>query len=134
ALTLVLSAAFLHATWNLLVKRVAGGPEFIWLFATLSSLIYAPIVAGVVIYERPHLGPIEWVFIIGSGVIHIGYFLILQQGYRVGDLSLVYPLARGTGPTVATIGAIIIFGERPSPLGLAGAVLVIVSVFIITGG
>jgi drug/metabolite transporter (DMT)-like permease len=134
ALTLVLSAAFLHATWNLLVKRVGGGPEFIWLFGTLSTLLYAPIVAVVLIYERPHLGPIEFTFIIGSGIIHIGYFLILQQGYRVGDLSLVYPLARGTGPTLATIGAIIIFGERPSPLGLAGAVIVIASVFIFTGG
>jgi drug/metabolite transporter (DMT)-like permease len=134
ALALVLSAAFLHATWNLLVKRVAGGPEFIWLFGTLSTLIYAPIVAFVLIYERPHIGPIELLFIIGSGIIHIGYFLILQQGYRVGDLSLVYPLARGTGPTLATIGAIIIFGERPSLLGITGAVIVIASVFIFTGG
>jgi drug/metabolite transporter (DMT)-like permease len=132
ALALVLSAAFLHATWNLLVKRVAGGPEFIWLFGTLSTLIYAPIVAFVLIYERSHIGPIELLFIIGSGIIHIGYFLILQQGYRVGDLSLVYPLARGTGPTLATIGAIIIFGERPSLLGITGAV--IASVFIFTGG
>jgi drug/metabolite transporter (DMT)-like permease len=134
ALALVLSAAFLHATWNLLVKRVAGGPEFIWLFGTLSTLIYAPIVAFVLIYERSHIGPIELLFIIGSGIIHIGYFLILQQGYRVGDLSLVYPLARGTGPTLATIGAIIIFGERPSLLGITGAVIVIASVFIFTGG
>jgi drug/metabolite transporter (DMT)-like permease len=134
ALALVLSAAFLHATWNLLVKRVAGGPEFIWLFGTLSTLIYAPIVAFVLIYERPDIGPIELLFIIGSGIIHIGYFLILQQGYRVGDLSLVYPLARGTGPTLATIGAIIIFGERPSLLGITGAVIVIASVFIFTGG
>ncbi|HVB65877.1 MAG TPA: DMT family transporter [Nitrolancea sp.] len=134
ALALVLSAACLHATWNLLVKRVAGGPEFIWLFGTLSTLIYAPVVAFVLIYDRPYIGPIELLFIVGSGIIHIGYFLILQQGYRVGDLSLVYPLARGTGPTLATIGAIIILGERPSLLGLVGAVIVIASVFIFTGG
>jgi drug/metabolite transporter (DMT)-like permease len=134
ALALVLVAAFIHATWNLLVKRVGGGPEFIWLFATLASLIYAPVIAAVIIIQRPHFGPIEILFIVGSGIIHIGYFLILQQGYRVGDLSLVYPLARGTGPTLATIGAIFILGEHPSPLGLTGAAIVILSVFIFTGG
>lgn len=134
ALVLVLVAAFIHATWNLLVKRVGGGPEFIWLFATLASLIYAPVIAAVIIIQRPHFGPVEILFIVGSGIIHIGYFLILQQGYRVGDLSLVYPLARGTGPTLATIGAIFILGERPSVLGLIGAAIVILSVFILTGG
>ena len=134
ALALILLAAFIHATWNLLVKRVGGGPEFIWLFATVASLIYAPVIAAVIIIQRPHFGPIEILFIVGSGIIHIGYFLILQQGYRVGDLSLVYPLARGTGPTLATIGAIIILGERPSLLGLIGAAVVILSVFIFTGG
>lgn len=134
ALVLVFFAAFIHATWNLLVKRVGGGPEFIWLFATLASLIYAPVIAAVIIIQRPHFGPIEILFIVGSGIIHIGYFLILQQGYRVGDLSLVYPLARGTGPTLATIGAIFILGEHPSTLGLIGAAIVILSVFILTGG
>jgi drug/metabolite transporter (DMT)-like permease len=134
ALTLVLAAAFIHATWNLLVKRVGGGATFIWLFGTLSIIVYAPLVALILLLQRPHLGPLELLFIVGSGVIHIGYFLILQRGYRVGDLSLVYPLARGTGPTLATIGAIVIFGERPSPLAIAGAVLVIASIFIFTGG
>lgn len=134
ALFLVLTAAVIHATWNLLVKRVGGGPTFIWLFASLSILIYSPVILLVILLQRPHFGPMQLLFIVGTGIIHIGYFLILQQGYRVGDLSLVYPLARGTGPTLATIGAIIILGERPSPLGLAGAALIIVSLFVFTGG
>ncbi len=134
ALALVLTAAFIHASWNLLVKRVGGGPTFIWLFGTLSIIIYSPIVALIVLIQRPHFGPLEILFVVGSGIIHIGYFLILQRGYQVGDLSLVYPLARGTGPTLATIGAIAILGERPSALGLVGAALVIVSLFIFTGG
>ncbi|MGA7668959.1 MAG: DMT family transporter [Nitrolancea sp.] len=134
ALVLVLAAAFIHASWNLLVKRVGGGPTFIWFFGTLSIVFYAPFVALIILIQKPHFGPMEILFIAGSGIIHIGYFLILQQGYRVGDLSLVYPLARGTGPTLATIGAILILGERPSAIGLAGAVLVITSLFIFTGG
>ncbi len=134
ALALVLIAAFIHASWNLLVKRVGGGPTFIWLFGTLSILIYSPLVLLIILLQHPSFGPLEILFITGSGIIHIGYFLILQQGYRVGDLSLVYPLARGTGPTLATIGAITILGERPSSVGIGGAVLVIASIFIFTGG
>ncbi len=134
ALILVLTAAFIHASWNLLVKRVGGGPTFIWLFGTLSIVFYSPLVVLIFLIQKPHIGLIELLFIAGSGIIHIGYFLVLQRGYRVGDLSLVYPLARGTGPTLATIGAIIILGERPTPLGIVGAILIIVSLFVFTGG
>ncbi|HET7035668.1 MAG TPA: hypothetical protein VFI42_08310 [Thermomicrobiaceae bacterium] len=134
ALALLVAAAFMHATWNLLAKRVGGGPPFVWLFATCSTLIYAPLVLLVLVVQQPRLGPAQFLFMGGSAVLHLSYFLTLQQGYRVGDLSLVYPLARGTGPTLATIGAIVILGERPGPIPLAGAALVVVSVFLITGG
>ena len=50
---------------------------------------------------------------IASGASHTVYFVLLQRGYATGDLSLVYPLARGTGPIFATAGAIAILGERP---------------------
>lgn len=134
ALALLVAAAFMHATWNLLAKRVGGGPPFVWLFATCSTLIYAPLVLLVLLVQQPELGPSQFLFMGGSAVLHLSYFLTLQQGYRVGDLSLVYPLARGTGPTLATIGAIVILGEHPGPIALAGAALVVVSVFLITGG
>lgn len=73
-------------------------------------------------------------FMAGSALLHIAYFLVLQRGYKVGDLSLIYPLARGTGPTLSTLAAILIFSERPTALALAGASLVIISVFLIAGG
>ena len=132
ALVLVLAAAFFHATWNLLAKRAGdGGPTFVWLFNSLSLLIYAPLAVGVVVFQRPHLGPIELVFMLGSGLLHLGYFLLLQRGYGVGDLSLVYPLARGTGPLIATAAAIAFFGERPTFLALSGVVLITVGVFLL---
>ena len=59
------------------------------------------------------------------------YFLTLQRGYKVGDLSVVYPLARGTGPLFSTLGAIFLLGERPTPLGLLGAGLIVAGVFVI---
>lgn len=135
ALGLILTAAVFHATWNLLAKRAgSGGVAFVWLFATLSTLIYAPLVGGVLALERPHIGPVESLFLVGTAVLHMAYFLTLQQGYRVGDLSIVYPLARGTGPMLSTVFAILVFGERPTPLALAGAALIIGSIFVLTSG
>lgn len=65
----------------------------------------------------------------GTAVIHAAYFLLLQRGYRAGDLSLVYPVARGTGPLLATLAAIALFSERPTWRALAGAAGVIGGIF-----
>lgn len=70
----------------------------------------------------------------GGALIHLPHFLILQRGYREGDLSLVYPLARGTGPTLSPFTAILFSGERPSPLAFSGALLVDAGVFILRSG
>src|SRR5699024_3683138 len=79
-------------------------------------------------------GWIEAAFILGSALIHIAYALTLQKGYKIGDLSLVYPVARGTGPMIVAIAVIFIFNERLSTLGTLGVILIIGSIFIITGG
>lgn len=134
SLGLVLVAAFLHATWNLLAKRAgSGGPEFVWLHGALSTLIYLPIVVVVVAIVRPHIGAAQVGFMLGSGTLHVLYFTILQRGYHEGDLSLVYPLARGTGPMLSTAAAIAFFGEHPTGLALAGAGCVCIGVLIIGG-
>lgn len=134
ALALVLSAAFIHATWNFITKRVGGGPTFLWLFSVLSAILYLPFLTHIIITQRPHISGIEIIFIAGTTVLHLGYFLMLQRGYREGDLSWIYPLARGTGPTISTGAAILFFGERPSLYAMAGASLVVVGVFVLTGG
>lgn len=135
ALGLVLSAAFIHATWNLLAKRAGeGGAAFVWLFAALSSLFYVPLAVFIYLWQKPYIGFLQVVFTVGSALIHLAYFLVLQRGYRSGDLSLVYPLARGTGPTLSTLTAILFLGERPSLLALLGAFLVAGGVFFLAGG
>ena len=98
ALILVLSSAVLHATWNWLAKRAAGGIPFVWLFSALSATIYLPIVIITLLTLHPLIGNTEIVFMLGSSMLHLGYFFLLNRGYQVGDLSLVYPLSRGTGP------------------------------------
>jgi drug/metabolite transporter (DMT)-like permease len=133
ALVLVLGAAVFHATWNLLAKRVgAGGAVFVWLFGLLSVFIYVPLALGVILLQEPHLGPAQLVFMFGSGALHLGYFVVLQRGYAVGDLSLVYPLARGTGPLLATVGAVILLGERPEAVTVSGILLITLGVFLLT--
>lgn len=132
ALILILAAAFIHATWNLLAKRASGHATFTWLFAVVSAGIYAPIaILLIVVYDEPigwtHLG-----FMAGSAVLHTAYFVLLNEGYRAGDLSLVYPLARGTGPLLSSIAAILFLGERPPPAALAGALLVVAGIVVLT--
>ena len=103
ALALVRSAALCHATWNLLVKKINGGPELVWLFSAISVFLYLPVAIAVYVIEQPVLGSKEIVFCIVSALLHMAYFLLLQQGYRKGDLSLVFPTARPTGPCLSTI-------------------------------
>jgi drug/metabolite transporter (DMT)-like permease len=133
ALVLVLAAAFVHATWNLLAKRVGGGMAFVWLFGSVSVALYAPFAAALVVLTRPHIGVVQLIFFAGTAVIHLAYFLLLQSGYRIGDLSLVYPLARGTGPILASAAAILFFGERPTVIAMAGTVMVGAGIFLLTG-
>lgn len=66
-----------------------------------------------------------------SGALQTAYFLTLQAGYRAGDVSVVYPLARGTGPLLAVLLAIALFGERPHAVALVGAGAVVVGVIVI---
>ena len=134
ALGLVLAGAFIHALWNLIAKRVQAGAAFVCLFSLVAVCVYFPLVVAIALWQRPHIGPVQLIFIGGTAVLHTGYFLALQQGYRLGDLSLVYPLARGTGPMLTTAAAIAFFGERPGPIALAGTALIGGGIILLTTG
>ena len=133
ALALVLASAVAHATWNLFAKRASGGVPFLWLALALAVPQYAPIAIAVLVITGAQLGlaVVLWTFV--NAALNVAYFVFLQRGYRAGDLSIVYPLARGTGPVLATVGAILIFGERPTGLAIAGAVLIALGVVVLTG-
>lgn len=131
AILLVLGAALAHATWNLLAKRSGGGVAFVWFFSAFAALLYAPVTAGVVFIEHPRIGQAQWLFIMGSGALHLMYLLTLLRGYRTGDLSLIYPVARSTGPLLASAAAMLLLSERPTPLALSGAILIGMGVLIL---
>jgi len=134
ALLLVLAAAVLHATWNYCAKRAGGGLPFVYLVGLIICTLYIPVAGGYWLWQSPELswGAVLW--IMGSGVLKTAYSLFLQRSYRVGDFSLIYPLARGTGPLLSTLAAVVVLGERPTPLALAGAVVIIGAVFFVAGG
>jgi uncharacterized membrane protein len=126
-LLLVLASAAVHATWNLWAKQIrdtARGPAIAWLLTALSAVIYLPVALFLMARGswRPDAESLPWIAV--SSVLHVVYFLVLLRGYRVADLSVVYPLARGTGPLLAAAGAIAWFGEPATPLSVTGALLV----------
>lgn len=134
ALALVLVAAVLHATWNLCAKRAGGGLPFVWLVGAVICSLYIPIVTGYCLIQHPHLSGTTIAWVAGSGLLKTGYSLFLQRAYRSGDFSLIYPLARGTGPLLSTLAAIALLGERPSFVALAGGLVIIAAIFFLTDG
>lgn len=133
-LALVLAAALCHATWNFCLKRINGGPELIWLFSLWVIILYAPVALWVLLVERPVFTVASVAFIVGSALLHLGYFVLLQTGYRKGDLSLVYPVARATGPVLSTLLAILFLQEQVTLQMGAGALTIIFGVLMLTGG
>jgi len=131
AITLVLAAALIHASWNYLLKKSGGGIGFVWAFAVLSSLFYAPLAIGVVVVQHFQFSAEALGYLFASAVLHTGYYLLLDRGYRHGDLSVVYPLARATGPFLTVLVAVAALGERPSVIALCGAALVVGGAFFL---
>ena len=132
-LVLVLTAAVLHASWNLLAKKTKGKTPFIWLQYVASNILYLPFLffqtnQGGAVYLQPLL----WLSL-SSAVLHLGYFIVLQKGYRSADLSVVYPLARGSGPLFSSIAAVLLLHEQLKLSSTIGLFLIIAGVLIITG-
>ena len=132
-IVLVVLAAFFHATWNLLSKQAAAaGPTFVFAYNLVACVAYAPWVAwllaqGALTWSLPVAGCILF-----SGLIHLAYSLCLQRGYQVADLSVVYPVARGTGPMLSSFGAFLLLGEAPSPQRLLGLAAVVIGIGLIS--
>jgi drug/metabolite transporter (DMT)-like permease len=133
ALAAVLLAALTHATWNLAAKRAAASRHFVWMYSALTVLLYLPIVAWIVWTTRPQFTAVHWGVLAATGVLHMGYSLILQAGYRASDLSLVYPLARGAGPLLSFFLAALLLGEAVTWVSLLGVVLVVSGILLVSG-
>jgi uncharacterized membrane protein len=135
ALAMVLAAALLHASWNLLLKRAqVQGYGFVWAISLAAFVLYAPLVLFWQAADIAQLSAAQWAAIIISAILHVLYFLSLQRGYALGDMSVVYPVARGTGPVLAALAAMVWFEETPSLAALIGLALIASGTFTIAGG
>ncbi|MFU4024659.1 EamA family transporter [Pseudomonas aeruginosa] len=133
-IAMVLAAAVAHAVWNLASKYKRGDTLlFVWAYSCASTLLWVPI--GLVLMVQDQ-GAIDWRLGVGAAVsaaLHIAYSLTLQAGYDRAELGVVYPIARGTGPVLTMLFAILILGERLSVVALLGALLVVLGILIVTG-
>lgn len=134
SMLLVCVAAITHATWNFVTKKAQGGSTFLALCSVCSLVVYALPVAWLVHEHGVPRGAALWACIAGSALVHFVYFNVLNTGYRKADLSVVYPVARGTGPLLSVTVAVLLLGERPSWLALLGALVVVLGVFLLAGG
>ncbi len=124
---IVLFAALLHATWNAVVKG-AGDRTVV-----LGLVALGHVVPGLVMVSLAPLPAVQAVpFIIASTVIHWAYYYGLNLAYRLGDLSLVYPVSRGLAPVLIALGAQVWVGERLPWVAWAGILCVSVGIMLLT--
>ena len=129
ALFLILTAAVSHSTWNLLLKRSDSKELFAWWFSVVGAVLLAPLgVALFILYPVSLPGP--W-FILGGSVMQCFYLVMLGRAYTRGDLSLVYPIARGTGPMLVPILAVLTLGETIAWPAILGIVLVVAGIYTV---
>jgi len=134
ALVMVLVAAVLHAGWNIAAKKAGGDRHFVMIGALLIVVVWGPVGLWVGHDVVPHWGALEWTFIVASGLTHLVYFNVLLKGYRVSDLTVVYPVARGTGPLISSVASVILLGETLGWHGVLGVLGVCGGVFLVAGG
>lgn len=134
ALLLVLAAALLHALWNIVAKKAGGNHHFALITVLMTCLLWAPVALWFGLQEWSRWGLLEWAVLALSALVHVLYFTVLLTGYRKSDLTVVYPVARGSGPLLAALGAVALLGERLTLLGGAGVLAVCGGVFLIAGG
>ena len=134
ALALVLVAALLHAAWNVAAKKAGGNHHFVLMGAVLIVLLWAPLGTWVAWDAVPRWGATEWGLIVASALVHLVYFNVLLKGYRVSDLTVVYPVARGTGQLLSSVGAMVLLAETPSLWSLLGLAAVVAGIWLIAGG
>ena len=128
ALLLVLAAAFLHALWNMLLARAHDSEAATAVLLVVALVAYAPVAALVWRADAS-----VWPYVLGSGLLHLVYFGLLAAAYHRAELSVVYPLARGTAPVLVLLVGVVVLGASSSAVQAAGVCLVGAGVLLVRG-
>lgn len=133
AIALALAAAVIHGTWNVLVK-VSGDPMATFQRATIAAAIVVtpPTVVVWLLFGRPGMTPAAAGWCALSAALELTYLWLLAAAYRRGELSVVYPIARGSAPLLAVIAGLGLLGEKLTPLQLAGVGLLLLGILAVT--
>ncbi len=130
AVTLVLLSAFSHAAWNLLLKRSDNQQIFVWALLAIGAVLLLPL--GIALFWLYPPSATGLVLVATSSITHVFYFSLLGRAYSRGDLSLVYPIARGIGPTLVPLIAVIWFEEEIGPSNALGIALIVIGIFLVS--
>ncbi len=130
SLGLVLLSALCHSAWNLLLKRAGNQEVFAWVFLVVGSVILAPL--GAILFWFNPVAPLGYGLALATIAAHIAYFILLGRAYSQGDLSLVYPVARGIGPMLVPVLAVLTLQEQVALPAVVGIVLIIAGIFVVS--
>ena len=130
SLGLVLLSALAHSTWNLLLKRSSEPEIFVWWLLVVEAVLMLPL--GVVLFWLFPIAPVGWLFVLATVILHVLYFILLGRGYAQGDLSVVYPIARGFGPMLVPILAVLLLRETVALPAILGIAAIVVGIYIIS--
>jgi drug/metabolite transporter (DMT)-like permease len=125
----VLSAALLHATWNVIVK--AGGDKF---FTTIMVTTSAAALSAVLLPFLRVPATASWPFAFASALFQITYFLLVARTYQIADMSQAYPLMRGTAPLIVALVSVFRLGDSLSPIAWLGVIVISLGIFSIALG
>ncbi len=128
ALLLVLTAALLHAGWNLLLKQTAHKYIVVW----WSTLVAVGLGGLALAWQGPPPARV-WPLLVLSALVETAYMAALASAYELDDFSLVYPIARGAAPALLAVWAVIFLGDRLTGLGIAGLVLIVLGLGLVGG-
>ncbi|MDQ2906297.1 MAG: EamA family transporter [Ktedonobacteraceae bacterium] len=127
ALLLLGLAGLMHSAWNLLPKKSKDKQVFFWLMMFAALFFFLPLF----LYLYVPIPVIGWGYIVLSGLLEACYVLFLGAAYQHGDISLVYPIARGSAPLFVTLIAFVFPGERASPQGIVGICLIVCGIYVV---
>ncbi len=127
-LVLLLAAAALHAGWTLIVKQASDRELIMWPAVAVSAACSLPL-----LLVRPSVARM-WPFLVASAAVEVAYYALLMAAYRLGDFSVVYPIARGAAPALLATWSVLLLGERPSAIGVGGILVVVAGLVIVGSG
>jgi len=129
AFSLVMLSALLHALWNYTTKKVSGNLSVLYIGLIFACGIFSPVL---LLFPRSEIFVVPaFPFVLATGMIHALYFYLLSKAYTYGNISTVYPIARGCGVVGTAIVAALLLREAISFVGIAGILGTSVGILLI---